>query len=279
MLKWTPTFMTRRDEMPESRNPFAVITGASSGFGYHLARMFGEHGFDLFVTSATARIEGAGKDLELLGFKAQCLEADLASYEGVEKLWKAIQQTGRPIDAIAIDAELEGDFARETGLSDELKLVELSVTSTLHLAKRALPQMVARGQGRILFASSIAGVMPASLDAVYGASHAFVRSLAQSLRKELKGTGITVLALEPEPADVDLAHGSGGVGTDVCGKCANDPAEVARLAYEALMQEQERDHVQDSALTSKRRGKLVKFVPAVRAERHMKLAQQKHRKR
>ena len=164
--------------MSESDNPFAVITGATSGFGYHLARMFGERGFDLLVTSATERIEGVGKDLELLGFKVQCLKVDPASYEGVEKLWKAIQQTGRPIDAIAINAELEGDFARAPELSDELELVELSVMSTVHLVKRVLPQMVARARGRILFASSIAGVMPVTLEGVCNASDAFVQSLA-----------------------------------------------------------------------------------------------------
>ena len=262
--------------MSEHKNPFAVITGATSGFGYHLARMFGEHGFDLMLTSATERIEGVGKDLELLGFRVQCVKVDPASYEGVEKLWRAIQQTGRPIDAIAINAELEGDFARATELSDELKLVELSVMSTLHLVKRVLPQMVAREHGRILFASSIAGVMPATLEGVYVASHAFMESLAQSLRRELTGTGITIVALEP--SDVDLAHGADMEGAGVCVNCTNDPAEVARRAYEALMQEN--DHARASSIPTKPRGKLVKFVPAgLRVDRHLKLAQRKNRKR
>jgi uncharacterized protein len=97
------------------------------------------------------------------------VQADLATYEGVEKLWQAIQATGRPIDAIAINAGVGvgGKFA-ETDLQQELNLIQPNVTSTVHLAKYVVRDMLARGSGRILFTSSIAGTMPTPLEAVYG---------------------------------------------------------------------------------------------------------------
>ncbi len=89
------------------------------------------------------------------------MQADLATHDGVEKLWQAIQATGRAIDAIAINAGVGvgGKFA-ETDLQKELNLIQLNVTSTVHLAKYVVRDMLSRGSGRILFTSSIAGTMP-----------------------------------------------------------------------------------------------------------------------
>jgi short-subunit dehydrogenase len=171
---------------------FAVVTGASSGIGYELARVFAENGYDLIVNSASQQIEGAASDLRNIGGSSvQAVQADLSTYDGVEELWRAIQETGRSVDAMAINAGVGvgGDFARETDLDAELRLIQLNVKSTVHLAKRVLPGMVSRGAGRILFTSSIAGTMPTPLEAVYGASKAFVLSFSQSLRHELKDTG------------------------------------------------------------------------------------------
>src|SRR3954454_7296844 len=136
--------------------PFAVVTGASSGIGLELAKQFAQHGFDLLVTSAGPRIGVAKQELENLGARVELTEADLSTYDGVEKLYGAIRATGRPVDALAINAGVGvgGDFARDTDLADELQLIDLNIPSTVHLAKRALPDMIARGQGRILFTSS-----------------------------------------------------------------------------------------------------------------------------
>src|SRR6476661_7863211 len=144
-------------------NKFAVVTGASSGIGYELARVFAENGYDLLVTSGSQKIETAAPDFSGLGVEVKTVEADLSTYDGVEKLWAEIQSTGRPVDAIAINAGIGayGDFARESDLDEELKLIQLNVTSTVHLAKRVLKEMTARGSGKVLITSSIAGTMPA----------------------------------------------------------------------------------------------------------------------
>jgi len=130
-------------------------------------------------------------------------QADLASYDGVESLYRAIQGVGRPVDAIAINAGVGvgGDVAGQTALEDELNLINVNVVSTVHLAKRVVPDMVARGQGRVLFTSSIAALMPGAFEAVYAASKSFVQSFAEALRNELKDSGVTVTALQPGPTE------------------------------------------------------------------------------
>ncbi|HZR56609.1 MAG TPA: SDR family oxidoreductase [Terriglobales bacterium] len=260
-----------------SSNRFAVVTGASSGIGYELARVFAKNGYDLLVTAENSDLTNAVHDLKRVGTEVQSIQADLASYEGVEKLWQAIQSTGRPIDAIAINAGVGvgGNFI-ETDLQEELNLIQLNVTSTVHLAKYVVKEMVSRGSGRILFTSSIAGTMPTPLEAVYGASKAFVLSFSQSLRYELKDTGVSVTALQPGPTDTNFFRRAGMEDTKVGseGKHTNDPAEVAQQGYEALMSG--KDHIYASSLKTKIQGELGKFVPeSIKAEQHRKQAEPK----
>src|SRR3712207_2555875 len=109
--------------MMDSR-PLALVTGASSGIGYELAKQFAENGFDLLITATDERINAVAPDFERLGASVTTVQADLASYAGVETLYSKIQATGRPVEAIAINAGVGvgGDFARETSLEDELNL-------------------------------------------------------------------------------------------------------------------------------------------------------------
>ena len=260
-----------------AQNGFAVITGASSGIGRELAAIFAENGFDLLV-NAEDDIERVVPDLQRYGVSVSSVRADLSTREGVQALWKAVEATGRPLDAIAINAGVGvgGDFAEETELEAELKMVQLNVTAVVHIAKLAVRQMVRRGAGRILITSSIAGTMPTPLEAVYGATKAFDLSFAQSLRHELKDRGITVTALQPGPTDTNFFHRAGMDDTKVGseGKYTNDPREVAKQGYDALMAG--KDHIFASSLKTKLQGELGKFAPeSVKAEMHRKQAEPK----
>src|SRR3989440_13045341 len=112
---------------PTSGRQFAVVTGASSGMGYELAGQFAQHGFDLLIAAEDGGIERAAADLGRDGGSVQAIQVDLATYDGVEQLYKAITATGRPVDAIAINAGrgAGGDFARETDLRDELNIIDV----------------------------------------------------------------------------------------------------------------------------------------------------------
>jgi uncharacterized protein len=257
---------------------FAVVTGASSGIGFELARVFAQNGFDLLVNSGSEKIESASPNFESLGAQVTAVEADLSTYEGVEKLWQAIQDTGRPLDAIAINAGIGvgGDFARETDLDEELKMIQLNVTSVVHLTKRVLKQMVSHNHGRILITSSIAAEMPAPLEAVYGATKAFELSFVNALRNELKDTDVTVTALQPGPTDTNFFHRARLDNTEVGskGKETNQPEEVARQGFEAMMSG--KDQVYASSLKTKVQGELAKFAPeSLKAEQHRKQAEPK----
>jgi uncharacterized protein len=226
----------------ETETPFAVVTGASSGIGFELAREFAEHGFDLLIAAEDDGIEDAAGRLRSMGAKVETVSADLAEYDGVETLYERIRASGRPIDAIAINAGvgLGGPFA-QNDLDDELNLIALNVVSVVHLAKRIVQDMVARNEGRILFTSSIAAEAPAPYEAVYGASKAFVQSFAEALRDELRNTNITITALQPGATETNFFHRAGMDDTKVGTMEKSDPADVARQGFEALMAG--KDHV------------------------------------
>src|SRR4051794_38462100 len=219
---------------PTTQRPLAVVTGASSGIGLELARQFAEHGYDLLIAAEDDGITTAAQALSgESGTSVRPVRTDLATFEGVEELYGAIQSDGRPLEAIAINAGrgAGGDFTRDTDLRDELNIIDLNVTSTVHLAKRVLPDMVARQNGKVLFTSSIAATMPGAYQAVYNASKSFVQSFAQAIRNELKDTGVTITALMPGPTDTEFFDRAQMQDTSVATGPKDDPAEVARDGF------------------------------------------------
>lgn len=258
-----------------STRPLAAVTGASSGIGLELAKQFAQHGFDLIVASDEPQIAGAARQLESHGGAVESVQADLATFDGVEQLYARIAAPGRPLDAIAINAAVGvgGDFA-DNELEDELRLIALNVSHPVHLAKRVVPQMIARGAGRILFTSSIAAALPGPHYAVYPASKAFVQSFAEALRVELEDTGVTVTALQPGPTDTRFFERAHMEGTKVGASDKDDPAEVARQGFEALMAG--KDSVVAGSLVNKVQAAVAGVVPdAVKARLHGRLAEPK----
>ncbi len=240
--------------------PLAVVTGASSGIGYELAKQFAQHGFDLLVTSTGPSINEAAQAFKQLGAQVETVQADLATYDGVETLYSQIQKMGRPVDAIAINAGVGvgGAFVK-TDLQEELNLIELNVASTVHLAKRVVKDMVDRGSGKVLFTSSIVSQMPSPFQAVYAASKAFVHSFSEAIRNELKDTGVTVTALMPGATETNFFHQAGLDDTKVGAAKKDDPAEVAKQGFEALMAG--KDSILAGSLVTKIGGAIGSILP------------------
>jgi len=192
----------------------------------------------------------------------------------VVELYGHIQNTGRPVDALALNAGIGagGAFANETKLADELKLIDLNVRSTVHLCKLVLADMVERDEGRILITSSIASTMPGAFQAVYNASKSFDQSFALAIRNELKDTGVTVTALMPGPTDTEFFERAEMEDTKIGSEEKDDPAEVARQGYDALMAGKEK--VVGGSFKNKVQTVAGKVIPdSKKAELHRKMAE------
>jgi short-subunit dehydrogenase len=251
---------------PIASRPLAVVTGASSGIGYELAVQFARAGFDLIVAAEDQGITTAVGSMQEFGaehgVQVVAVQADLATFDGVELLCAAVANAAVPPDALAVNAGVgvSGDFVRENDLADELRLVSLNVTSAVHLAKRVLPWMTARGSGGVLFTSSIAATAPGPYHATYAASKAFLLSFAEALGYELRDSGVTVTALMPGPTDTDFFERAGMQDTPLGQmKGKDDPAEVARQGFEALMAG--RDHVVAGSVRNKVQAAMSKVMP------------------
>ncbi|MFA6237889.1 MAG: SDR family NAD(P)-dependent oxidoreductase [Bacteriovorax sp.] len=180
--------------------PLAVVTGASSGIGYEMAKQFAQHGYDLIIVSENPAIVEAAQTCRMLGAEVESYVIDLAEYEGVDELKNKIDETDRPVEAIAINGgiNLTGESRIDADWDDELNVINLNVISTVHLAKHMINDMIKRKRGKILFTSSVVGPMPDQLGPVYSAAKSFIQTYAESLREQLKGSGITITELVPE---------------------------------------------------------------------------------
>jgi short-subunit dehydrogenase len=263
--------------MSTTTKPFAVVTGASSGIGLELAKQFAANGYTLLIAAEDAELQTAASELRALGADVDALQVDLTTDRGVDELYDRITATG-PVDALALNAGIGagGSFAGpdddRTPLDQELAIVGLNVRSTVHLAKHVISDMVARDEGKVLFTSSIASTMPGAFQAVYNASKSFVQSFALAIRNELKDTNVTITALMPGPTDTEFFERADMLDTKVGADDKDDPADVARDGFEALMAGKER--VISASMKTKAQGRAGRFMPdSAKAEMHRKMAE------
>jgi short-subunit dehydrogenase len=244
--------VTEEEATMENGNgrPLAVVTGASSGIGLELSREFVENDFDVIMAADGQDIEVAAAGLRQPTGTVLAVQADLADPNGVEQLYRQIEELGRPVDALCLNAGIgvAGPFI-ETPLEDHLRLIDLNVTGAVHLARLVLPGMAARGEGGVLFTSSIAAEMPQPYLSTYAASKAFLLSFAEGLRAELKDAGVTVTALLPGPTDTNFFARAGMEDTKLAELKRDDPRDVARDGFKALMKG--KDHIVAGSLRNK----------------------------
>ncbi len=222
--------------MPELR-PLAVVTGASTGIGYELARQCAENGFDLLIAADEPGIVEAAQALRQSGGQVESVQVDLATQEGVDELYDTIQGLARPVDALLANAGRGlGRGFLDQNWEEAYRVIQLNVTGTVYLIHKIGNQMRARGQGRILITGSIAGLMPGSFQAVYNGTKAFLDSFSFALRNELKDTGVSVTCLMPGPTDTEFFERADMMDTKVGQqKKKDDPADVAKTGFEAMM--------------------------------------------
>ena len=247
----------------------AVVTGASTGIGYELAKCCARNGFDLLIAADEPRIETVAEELRTLGHQVEAMEVDLSTAEGVEELYGAIGS--RPVGALLANAGRGlGRAFIEQSFDDIQRVIDTNVTGTLALIHKVARDMVARGEGRILITGSIAGFMPGTYQAVYNGTKALLDSFSFALRAELKGSGVTVTCLMPGATETDFFERADMLDTKVGTQKKQPPEEVARLGFEAMMKG-EGEVI--TGWSNKLRAAISHLMPAgAAAEQHRKMA-------
>jgi short-subunit dehydrogenase len=252
--------------------PLAIVTGASTGIGYQLAQCCVDSGFDLVIAADEPEINEAASALRKSGAMIEAVEANLATTEGVDKLYEAARRMGRPVGALLANAGrglghgfLDEDFAKAR------HVIDTNITGTVYLVQKVGRDMRKRGQGRILITGSIAGFMPGSFQAIYNGTKAFLNSFSWALRNELKDTGVTVTCLMPGATETAFFERAEMEDTKIGQQEKDDPADVAKTGFAAMMRG-DGDIV--SGWKNKLQSAAANVTPAsVLAERHRNVAE------
>lgn len=225
-----------RYQFMKSPLPKTLITGASSGIGYHLAREFAAHGHSLVLVAPDEdELQSIADEIaDEYGVPVDVIAVDLRDPGSIEQIEALADQS------IEILVNNAGHGKRgnswEISLEDDIAMVKLNIVAVLRLTKLFLPAMVARGAGRILNTASIAGFEPGPGYAVYSATKAFVLHYSESLATELKDTGVTVTALCPGPTDTDFFLKADMIESRAFQQAQlMAPQDVAKSGYEAAM--------------------------------------------
>ncbi|WP_165187911.1 SDR family NAD(P)-dependent oxidoreductase [Caulobacter soli] len=257
--------------MIEDLRPLAVVTGASSGIGYELARLAAGDGYDLIIAADAMSIAEAQVGLEQLGTRVEALQVDLSTTDGVDKLLALIGD--RPVDALMANAGRGLGHAFLDQDWDEARfVVDTNVTGTIYLLHKLGRAMRERDRGKILITGSIAGLMPGAFQAVYNGTKAFLDSFSFALRNELKDTNVTVSCLMPGPTDTEFFERADMLDTKVGADPKKaDPADVAKIGYRAMLKG-EGDVV--AGFKNKLQAAVAAVTPqSVLAEQHRKMAE------
>lgn len=217
-----------------------LITGGSMGIGFELAKLFASDGYNLvLVARDQTELDNAAAEVKKLNhIDVVTIAKDLFEPENAFQLHNEVKTKGIDIGILVNNAGHGhyGEFV-DTDLRTELQIIHLNISSLVVLTKLFLKDMVAKGEGRILNLSSIAGKVPGPWQSVYHGTKAFVQSFTESIRYEVKDKGIVVTALLPGATDTDFFHKAGMESSKIVQDKSQlaDPADVAKDGYKALM--------------------------------------------
>lgn len=223
----------------ENKHQYALITGATEGIGYELAKLFARDGYNLVIIARSQNeLNSVAYELEQYGIEVITSSRDLFIKEEVFGLCEELEQKDIDIHILVNNAGqgIYGLF-KDTDLDRELDIIHLNINAAIILTKHFLHKMLLRNEGKILNLASIASKTPGPWQSVYHATKAFILSFSEALRSELEGTNITVTALMPGPTDTDFFNKADMNASKVVQDKDSlaDPAAVAKDGYNALM--------------------------------------------
>lgn len=224
--------------MADANKRYALITGATNGIGYELAKLFASDGYNLIIV-ARSEDELQQKKTEFAqqyGIDVIPIAKDLFQPNAPYELYDDVKSRNVTVDVLVNDAG-QGQYGLfvEQDLDRLLEIIQLNVVSLTVLTHRFLKDMVARNEGKILQLGSIASQLPGPWQAVYHATKAYVLSFTEGLISELKDSAVTLTVLQPGATDTDFFHKADMENSKILDTKLQDPARVAKDGYEALM--------------------------------------------
>lgn len=225
--------------MQAVKNQYALVTGATSGIGKELAKLLANDRYNLVIVARNQEeLDQTSTELsQQFGVEVITIAKDLIKPEAPAEVYEAVKAKGIQIDVLVNDAG-QGQYGLfvETDLDREIDIIQLNIGAYVALTKFYLKEMVARNDGKILNVASVASQMPGPWQSVYHATKAFVLSFTEAIREEVKGTNVTITALQPGPTDTDFFRKADMENSKIVqeGSLA-DPVQVAKDGYEALL--------------------------------------------
>lgn len=215
-----------------------LITGATSGIGYELAKCFARDQYHLVLVAR--RHEELTRVAEELTsahrVSVRVIAKDLAQPSAADEVAAELARENRPVDVLVNNAGV-GTYGRfaSADLASETAMIQVNVVALTQLTRLLLPGMLQRGHGRILNVASTAAFQPGPLMSVYYATKAYVLSFSEALANELRGSGVSVTALCPGPTRTNFQQRAGIEHSRVFSGRIMDASTVARMGYRALM--------------------------------------------
>ncbi len=220
----------------QSKN--VLITGATSGIGYELAKLFANDKYNLVIVARNDdELSKTAFELQQqYGVTVTTIAKDLFKREAAFELYDEVKAKGIQIDVLVNDAGqgIYGEFVN-TDINRELDIIQLNISSLVTLTKSFLKDMVARKQGSILNLASVASRIPGPWQSVYHGTKAFVLSFTEAIRSENKDNGVVITALMPGATDTDFFNKAGMQDSKAVKEGSlSSPADVAKDGYDAL---------------------------------------------
>ncbi len=217
---------------------YTLITGGTQGIGYELARIFAVNGHNLIIVARNEdELSSIKEALSIYNVDIITIAKDLFETDNAFELYEEVKEKNLEVDILVNNAG-QGQYGKfvDTDIWRELAIIQLNISSLIILTKQFLYEMIARGEGKILNLSSIAGKVPGPWQSVYHGTKAFVQSFSEALRNEVKDQGVVVTALLPGATDTDFFNKADMLDSKAVkdGKLA-DASKVAEDGYKALM--------------------------------------------
>lgn len=222
-----------------SSRPLAIVTGASAGLGVEFAKLLAKDQYDLLLTARRKeRLEQLADQLHKeYGIKSHCLSIDLNHANAASTIHEYLKKHHLKTDVLINNAGFGalGSFT-DIELEEQLRMIQVNVSSLVHLTGLILPEMLARGKGRVMNVASTAAFQPGPLMAMYYATKAFVLSFSEAVHHEIRKTGVTVTCLCPGPTPTEFHQAAGMEDSKMFNsRMMVDPVTVARIGYQAML--------------------------------------------